>query len=133
MNDDDDNDIENVDERKKNVWFKKLAPIVEHFRNTSSSLVFTLGLNLAVDEMIIWFHGRSSKMHQIKNKPIGEGYKFFVASDTDGYCLNCTPDGRTAAKTNELEYEKDWSMGKTKSMILHLLQCISSLKEKQIN
>ena len=133
-NNDNDDDIKNVDEeKKKNVWFKKLVPIVEHFRNTSLSLVFTLGSNVAIDEMIIRFRGRSNETHRIKNKPIGEGYKFFVVSETDGYCLNCTPDGRIAAKNNELEYEKDRSMGKTESMILHLVEFISSLKEKQIN
>ena len=81
--------------------------------------------------MMIRFMGRSKETHRIKNKPIGEGFKFFVLATSDGFVVNFTPDGRSAAKNNELEYEEDKSLGKIESMILHVLSVIDRLKEKQ--
>eukprot|EP00957_Ditylum_brightwellii_P016009 1206295-Ditylum_brightwellii.AAC.1 len=34
--------------------------------------------------------------HRMKNKPIGEGYKFFALTTTNGFIANFTPDGRRA-------------------------------------
>ncbi len=125
---------EEVDERKSrkvSLWFNKLEPIINHFRQVSEDLIFTLGTKLSLDEMMIRFSGRSKETHRIKNKPIGEGFKFFVLTTSHGFVVNFTPDGRSAAKNNEQEYQDDKALGKIDNMIMHLLSVIDRLKEKQ--
>ena len=118
----------------KVVWFEKLRPFVNHFRDVSEGLIHILGTNLSIDEMIVRFRGRSNETHRIKNKPIGEGYKFFTLSTTDGFIVNFTLDGRVAAKKNELEYSTtNRGAGKIESMLLHVFEVIERLKEKQKN
>ena len=127
---DDDSDDDCV--AKKDVWFSKIAPLIDHFRNVSEDLTYFLGSNLSLDEMIIRFGGRSNETHRIKNKPIGEGYKFFVLSTVNGFVVNFTPDGRSAAKNDWQEYSVSNKLsGKTESMILHLLSIIDKFKRKQ--
>ena len=64
----------------------------------SYDLVWILGSILSLDEMIIRFKGSSMETHRINNKPIVEGYKFFVLATKNGFVLNFTPDGRAAEK-----------------------------------
>ena len=68
----------------------------------------------------------------MKNKPIKEGYNFFVLTTREGFILNFTPDGRKAAQVGEQEYEEDRKIGKVESMILFMLKIIEELKEKQL-
>ena len=76
-------------------WFAKVSPLVDHVRLVSLFFVVVLGTCIAIDEMMIRFGGRSGHTHRIKNKPIAEGYKFFVACcSMTGYFLGFTPDGR---------------------------------------
>ena len=129
----DDEDDEDGDTltKKKDVWFDKIAYFVDHFRDVSESLIFTLGTLLAIDEMIIRFTGRSAETHRIKNKPIGKGYNFFVLTTFFGFIVNFTPDGRKAARENTLEYTNESGMGKIESMIMYVLNVIHRLKKKQ--
>ena len=62
---------------------------------------------LSLDEMMIRFVGRCRETHNIKNKPIGEGFKFFVLATMMGFVVNFTPDGRIAEKKGEQEYEQN--------------------------
>ncbi len=64
----------------------------------SQDIIFVLGTFLAIDEMMIQFMGRSIKTHRMKNKPIKEGFKFFVLAVSTRFAANFSPDGRTAAK-----------------------------------
>ena len=93
-----DNEVRVSENKKKNnddnVWFNKIKPLVDHLRMVSYNLIFSLGTLLSFDEMMIRFSGRSIQTHRIKNKPIGEGYKFFVLATNQGYVVNFTPDGR---------------------------------------
>ena len=91
-------------EDNKKVWFDKLSPLINHFRAVSEDIIHVLGSNMSLDEMIIRFGGRSNETHRMKNKPIGEGYKVFVLSTSNGFIVNFTPDGRTAARKDEQEY-----------------------------
>ena len=68
--------------------------------------------------MMIQFMGKSLETHRMKNKPIKEGYKFFVLSTINGFIVNFTPDGRTAARKENQEYENVKNKGKIESMIL---------------
>eukprot|EP00957_Ditylum_brightwellii_P031735 2406580-Ditylum_brightwellii.AAC.1 len=69
--------------------------------------------------------------HHIKDKPIGEGYKLFTLLITAGHIVNFTPDGRTAAKSQQQEYKTVHSAGEIEIMILHVVSIISHLCEKQ--
>ena len=68
----------------------------------------------------------------MKNKPIKEGYKLFVLNTKNGYVVNFTPDGRTAATKDRQEYEVDKRMGKIETMVLFLLSVIERKKNEQL-
>ena len=126
-------DKANTSEANKNLWFRKISPMVDYVCKVSKSLIFCLGTILSLDEMMIRFSGRSLQTHRVKNKPIGEGYKFFVLATSSGFIVNFTPDGQTAKNKQEQEYEDDKSMGKVQTMILFIFQSVERLKnERQI-
>ena len=81
--------------------------------------------------MMIRFCGRSAETHRIKNKPIGEGYNFFVLTTYDGFVVNFTPDGRSASKTNRQEYESDKGLGKIESMIQFVSKVLNRFRQTQ--
>ena len=97
------------------------------------NLIFTLGTILALDKMMICFMGRSHETHRIKNKPIKEGYEFFVLATLFGFIVSFTPDGRSAAKSGgKLDFNlKNKEFGKIGSMILFIVSSISILVNKQ--
>ena len=116
----------------KDVWYNKLTFIINHVREVSYSLVSVIGTFLSLDEMMIRFFGRSTETHRMKNKPIKEGYKFFVLTTRIGYILNFTPDGRLAATKNLQEYELDRSLGKIETMVLFVVSVIDRKKKEQL-
>ena len=131
-------DAENVvaddDEKVELLWYHKVKPVVDHIRKKSLELIFILGTFLALDEMMIRFCGRSIETHRIKNKPIKEGFKFFVLATIHGFVVNFCPDGHTAAKKEKEQkndYTNDDKYGKIGSMILYLAQSILDMKKKQ--
>ena len=77
---------ENTTDDNVNVWYEKIEPAVNHVRERSMKLIFTLDTVLAIDEMMICFMGRPHETHRIKNKPIKEGYIFFWLSHTLWLC-----------------------------------------------
>eukprot|EP00957_Ditylum_brightwellii_P196498 14972069-Ditylum_brightwellii.AAC.1 len=62
-----------------------------------------LGTFLSLDEMMMRFGGRSLETRHMKNKPIGESYKFFCLATKERYIINSTPNGRTAAESQTQE------------------------------
>ena len=94
-------------------------------------MVHTLGTILSLDEMMIRFLGRCIETHRMKNKPIGEGYKWFVLTTQTGYVLFFTPDGRMAEKSQKQEFAKDKECGKIESMVLYLTDVIQKFRDKQ--
>ena len=131
---DDGNESSNVSETstKKTVWYEKVQFLIDHVRDVSLSLIYVLGTIMSLDEMMIRFFGRSGETHRMKNKPIKEGYKFFVLATRSGFIINFTPDGRKAAVIGAQEYEHDRSLGKVESMILHVISVIDKLKNRQL-
>ena len=127
-----DENTEPPQQSTKKVWYEKLTFMIEHIRQVSQEFVHVLGTILSLDEMMIRFFGRSGETHRMKNKPIKEGYKFFVLATKEGFILNFTPDGRKAARAGEQEYESNRDMGKVESMILFLIKIIDSLKDRQL-
>ena len=80
------------------MWFHKLAFFINHVQEVSFNLKFFLGTLLPLDEIMIQFCGQSAETHLIKNKPIGEEYKFFRLTTYNGFVVNFTPNGWSAAK-----------------------------------
>ena len=113
--DSDDSFMFNVTE---NVWFSKVSPLVDHVRSTSLKVIACHSKWLSLDEQMVRFRGRSIETYRMKNKPIGEGYKFFVLSDAaTGFVIWFCPDARVS-KSNEY----DCAAGKkTLSMIGELV------------
>ena len=131
--DEDEDEVEAVDldeEDEKEVWFHKLQDFMTHFKEVSTSMVHVLGHDLSLDKMIILFMGKSLETYRLKNKPIKEGYKFFVLASSFGYILNFTPDGRTAAKNQTQEYEEDTAQGKIESMIMFVTDIIDDFRRQ---
>ena len=120
-------------DKQKSVWFDKILLLVENVRKVSLELILSLGNILSLDEMMIRFRGRSIETHRIKNKPIGERYKFFVLVTSYGFVINFTPDGRSAEKRAEQEYNKNKSIGKIESMILFVTSVLDEIKERRMN
>ena len=78
--------------------------------------------------------GQSIETHRIENKPIKEGFNFFVLATMNGFVLSFSPDCRTAAKQPEdgkMDYETNTKHGKIGSMILYQVESIVQLREKQ--
>ena len=105
--------------------------LINHVCDVSYACIYILGTILSFDEMMIRFCGRSVETHCMWNKPIREGYKFFVLATKLGYIINFTPDGRTEAKKDEQEYKTSCSTGKIESMIIHVLSVLTKIKERQ--
>ena len=122
---------EELTHNKNKVWFDKLQFLIDHVRSVNSNCLFVLGTILSIDEMMVRFSGKSIETHRIKGKPIREGYKLFVLATKNGFVVNFTPDGRTAAKKGGLEYKLGQQLGKTESMMMHLTEVIEKHKKKQ--
>eukprot|EP00957_Ditylum_brightwellii_P211281 15365994-Ditylum_brightwellii.AAC.1 len=81
--------------------------------------------------MMIRFSGRSSETHQIKNKPIGEDYKFFALTTSQGFFASFTPDGRTTSESGRSESSENRIDGKIEPMILFVTSVIGTFCETQ--
>ena len=123
-------DSEEIESRE--LWYSKLTFFIDHVREVSYSLIHVLGTFLSLDEMMIRFFGRSVETHRMKNKPIKEGYNFFVLTTKTGYVVNFTPDGRTAATKDRQEYKVDKTMGKIETMIMFVLLIIKRKKDEEM-
>ena len=60
------------------VWFDKVHILIDHIRVVSVGMIYILGTWLSIDEMMARFMGRSIETYRMKNKPILEGFIFFV-------------------------------------------------------
>ena len=109
---------------------KKLTYFLNHVREVSQSIILVLGTFLSLDEMMIRFCGQSAETNWMKNKPIKEGYNFFLLTTKHGFIVNFTPDGRKAATSNRQEYEQIQNMGKIESMVMFVLSVIKKKKDE---
>ncbi len=65
---------------------------------------------------------RLLEIHCMKNKPIKEGFKFFVLATMQGFVVNFSPDGPTAAKSDRIDYNiNNLKFDKIGSMIMYLV------------
>eukprot|EP00957_Ditylum_brightwellii_P022115 1668463-Ditylum_brightwellii.AAC.1 len=111
-----------VDEDKdypqgKHVWYYKIEAFNYHVREINFDLIHVLGTCLSLDEIMIRFSGRSLETHQIKNKPIEEGYNFVALTTSQGFVANFTLNRRTASKSGRQESSVNSSDGEIEPMI----------------
>jgi len=57
-----------------------LEPLATHIQHTSKSSYFP-GSNVAVDEMVVRFKGRSRDTMKFRNKPTSQGYKVYALAE----------------------------------------------------
>jgi len=70
----------------RNKWFRGLGPLNSIIRDRCQEYYLPAS-NITVDEMMIWFGGRSHHTYRMPSKPIREGYKVFALCDI-GYTFN---------------------------------------------
>ena len=76
-------------------WYNKVAPLMDKVLQVSRALCKHPGTKLSINEMMKLFKGRSAQTHQMKKKPIKEGYKFFALCNQEtGFVFDFFPDGR---------------------------------------
>jgi hypothetical protein len=71
------------EEEKEEEWWWRLDPLFTVFRTACQTCLIP-GTAVAIDEIMVRFHGRSSDTCKMPKKPIKQGYKIFVLAD-DGY------------------------------------------------
>lgn len=78
--------------------FQRVTSLSDHIRRVSQDN-WIPGLNLAVDESIIRFHGRARETTTIDCKAAGTGFKTWILGDS-GYCLNWRFHSKGPGPTN---------------------------------
>ena len=64
-------------ETLEKLWWWKMEPLLSSFRAASQCL-YTPRSEVAIDEIMVRFHGRSSDTCKMPNKPIKQGYKSYL-------------------------------------------------------
>jgi hypothetical protein len=67
----------------KEIWWWRLELMISTFRKGCQRYL-TLGTAVAINEIIVRFHSRSSNIYKMLNKPIKQGYKIFALAN-DSY------------------------------------------------
>jgi Transposase IS4 len=71
------------DTSSSTFFFNKAEPLMTHVQEVSRRR-WSPGRRVAVDEMMVMCHGRSSETVRMKNKPIGAGFQMWALCDS-GY------------------------------------------------
>ena len=102
-------------------WYSKLEPLASHINDVSQS-IYIPSSNVAVDEMIIRFCGRSAHTFRMKNKPTPEGYKVLALCDA-GYTYSFMFTSRIE-KDHEIEQIEH--LNKMGNQVYHLIKKLPS-------
>src|SRR5436305_13225740 len=93
--------------------------------HTASQRYYTPRTNVAIDEIIVRFHGRSSDTCKMPSKPIKQGYKIFALAD-QGYVWHFQLSSRRHGIT---ELVKDEGLTPTGSMVLQMAQLLPKIEQ----
>lgn len=74
------------------AYYEKVQPLLAHVQSVSKAH-YVPRTNVAVDEMIVRFGGRSQHTFRIKSKPVPVGYKILALCDA-GYTYAFIPESR---------------------------------------
>lgn len=100
-------------------WWQRLEPMLSTFR-TTCRLYLIPGTEVAIDEIMVRFFGRSSDTCKMPNKPIKQGYKIFALAD-DGYIWHFQLSSRQYGIT---ELEKVDELTLIGSMVLQMARLL---------
>lgn len=69
-------------------WWYKVEPLATQFRKAMSTEIYRPGQNLAINEQLIQFTGRSKDTIQMDSKAAGKGYKIYSLCNLYSFMLN---------------------------------------------
>jgi hypothetical protein len=101
------------------LWWWRLEPMISTFRRGCQRCL-TPGTAVAIDEIMVRFHGRSSDTCKMPNKPIKQGYKIFALAD-NGYVWHFQLSSRQHGIG---ELKKVDELSPTGSMVLQMAQLL---------
>jgi hypothetical protein len=101
------------------VWWWRLEPLLSTFRIVCKTYLI-LGIEVAIDEIMVHCHGRSPDTCKMPNKPIKQGYKIFALVE-DGYVWHFQLSLRQHGIG---ELEKDDKLTPTGSMVLQMARLL---------
>jgi len=102
-------------------WYSKLEPLASYINNISQS-IYIPSSNVAIDEMIVRFCGRSAHTFRMKNKPTPEGYKILALCNA-GYTHSFMFTSQIE-KDNEVEQIEH--LNKIGNQVYHLVKKLPS-------
>ena len=100
-------------------WWSKLEPMLSTFRIACQSNLIP-GTEVAIDEIMVRFHGRSSDTCKMPNKPIKQGYKIFALAQ-NGYIWHFQ---LTSKQSGIAELQKINELTSTGSMVLQMARLL---------
>jgi len=80
-------------ETMEKLWWWKVEPLLSHFRNACKAYYMPRN-DVAIDEIMVRFFGRSYHTYKMPGKPIKQGFKIFALAD-QGYVLIIQLTSRT--------------------------------------
>lgn len=101
------------------LWWWRLEPMISTFREGCQRCL-TPGTAVAIDEIMVRFHGRSNDTCKMPNKPIKQGYKIFALAD-NGYVWHFQLSSRQHGIG---ELKKVDELTPTGSMVLQMAQLL---------
>jgi hypothetical protein len=105
---------------RPDLWYSKVAWLLDHLEACSRSFR-TVGSNVSVDEVMIQFTGRTFHKYYMRNKPISEGYKFFVLAER-GYVYAIYPETPVHSLRAPLDVPNNpGNLTHTSEVVIHLL------------
>src|SRR5947199_2636083 len=112
-------ELDSSAEEEEQLWWSKLEPLISTFRTACQTYLIP-GTNIAIDEIMVRFHGRSSHTCKMPNKPIKQGYKIFAIAE-DGYVWHFQLSSRCFGIA---ELEKVDELTPTRSMVLQMARLL---------
>ena len=101
-------------------WYSKIEPLASHIRSISKK-IYIPSSQVSIDEMMIWFSGRSEHTFWMKNKPTPKGYKIMSLCER-GYTFTFTFESHIMANN---EVPSISGLNKTGSLVSYLATQLS--------
>ena len=111
-----------IEPRPSTEWWKKVEPLHTLLRERFQKALRP-GSNLAIDEMMVRFSGRSKHTYRMPNKPISEGYRI-LALCWQGYTINWFYTSRATGIAEQIQYTGPIHLTPTSAAIYQLLQVL---------
>ena len=104
---------------QRKEWWKKLEPLNSSLRDLAKEC-YLPATNVAIDEMMIRFLGRSAHTIKMPNKPIGLGYKVFAVCNA-GYTYDWELTSHMEGFATSVQQKKPYLLSPTSSAVLQML------------